>query len=94
MEAQRYPEDFDGIIAGDPANPQIALHASTVARSVDTFKDSQGFIPREKIVNVLAPAVMKACDAVDGVKDNLISNPWLASSIRSVAFKSATGRIA
>ncbi len=75
MEAQRYPEDFDGIIAGDPANPQIALHASTVARAVDTFKDSEGFIPREKIVNVLAPAVMKACDAADGVKDNLISNP-------------------
>jgi feruloyl esterase len=75
MEAQRYPEDFDGIIAGDPANPQIALHASTVDRAVDTIKDPAGFIPREKVVNVLAPAVMKACDAADGVKDNLVSNP-------------------
>jgi feruloyl esterase len=75
MEAQRYPEDFDGIIAGDPANPQIALHASSVDRAFQTFKDPQGFIPREKLVSVLEPAVLKACDATDGVKDNLISNP-------------------
>ena len=75
MEAQRYPEDFDAIIAGAPANPQIALHAGTVARTSDILKDPQGFIPREKIVNVLGRAVMRACDAHDGVKDNLISNP-------------------
>jgi len=75
MEAQRYPEDFDAIIAGAPANPQISLHAGNVARSVDILRDPEGFVPREKIVNVLAPAIMRACDAVDGVKDNLISNP-------------------
>jgi feruloyl esterase len=75
MEAQRYPEDFDGILAGAPANPHIALHAGDMARMSDMFKDPEGFIPPEKQRDVLGRAVMNACDALDGLKDNLISNP-------------------
>jgi feruloyl esterase len=45
MEAQRYPEDFDGIIAGAPANDHLYLHAGDMARMIDIFKDPKGLIP-------------------------------------------------
>ena len=35
MEAQRYPEDFDGIIAGALANRHIQMHTAGVARSIE-----------------------------------------------------------
>src|SRR5262249_12854226 len=74
MEAQRYPEDFDAILAGAPANDHIYLHAGDMARMTSIYKDSENLIPKAK-QEMLAKAVMNACDALDGVKDNLISNP-------------------
>jgi feruloyl esterase len=74
MEAQRYPEDFDAILAGAPANKHIHLHAADLARISDIFKDPAGFIPQSK-QNVLAQAVLNACDNLDGIKDSLVSNP-------------------
>jgi feruloyl esterase len=74
MAAQRYPEDFDAILAGAPANDHLYLHAGDMARMIDIFKDPEGFIPRAK-QDILARAVMNACDALDGVKDSLITNP-------------------
>jgi feruloyl esterase len=74
MAAQRYPEDFDAIIAGAPANDHTFLHAGDIVRMTNIYKDPEGFIPPPKQA-VLAQAVMNACDANDGVKDNLITNP-------------------
>jgi len=74
MAAQRYPEDFDAIIAGAPANEHLYLHAGDIARMTDIYKDPEGFIPQAK-ETMYAAAVMKACDALDGVTDNLITNP-------------------
>lgn len=74
MAAQRWPEDFDGIIAGAPANDHTWMHAADIARMTDIYKDPEGFIPQAK-QTVLAQAVMNACDALDGVKDNLVTNP-------------------
>ena len=74
MSAQRYPEDFDGILAGAPANDHIYLHAGDMWRMTSIFKDPEGFLPKAK-QTLLANAVMKACDALDGVKDSLVSNP-------------------
>ncbi len=74
MAAQRYPEDFDAILAGAPANDHLYLHAGDMARMIDIFKDPEGLIPQAK-QDMLAKAVMSACDALDGVKDNLITNP-------------------
>jgi feruloyl esterase len=74
MAAQRYPEDFDAIIAGAPANEHTWLHAGDIARMTDIYKDPEGYIPETK-QPLLAQAVMNACDASDGLKDNLISNP-------------------
>lgn len=74
MEAQRYPNDFDGIIAGAPANDHINLHAGDMSRQIDIFKDPAGFLNANKVA-MLADAVMKACDELDGVKDGILNDP-------------------
>jgi len=74
MEAQRYPNDFDGIIAGAPANDHIGLHAGDMSRQLDIFKDPAGYLNANKVAT-LAAAVMNSCDELDGVKDGLISDP-------------------
>jgi feruloyl esterase len=74
MEAQRYPEDFDAIIAGAPVYNQIHLNISQVAAQVGMLKNPAQLVPPNK-VTILANAVLGACDANDGVKDNIVSNP-------------------
>jgi feruloyl esterase len=74
MEAQRYPDDFDAIIAGAPVNNQVRLNVSQTALQVEMLKDPSRIVPPNK-VTLFANAVMAACDANDGVKDNIISDP-------------------
>jgi len=73
-EAQRYPEDFDAIIAGAPVYNQTRLHASQMALFVDMLKRPESILSNAKKTAV-ANAVLGACDAQDGVKDELITNP-------------------
>ncbi len=73
-EAQRYPNDYDGIIAGAPANYWTHLTAATVWAGAATHKDEASFIPPAKY-RVIHDAVVKACDAVDDLKDGLIDDP-------------------
>ncbi len=74
MEAQRYPADFEGIVAGDPGFDRAAESLQLIAAAQDTHKDAASFIPREKFV-VLHQAALDACDALDGIKDGIISDP-------------------
>jgi feruloyl esterase len=74
MEAQRYPDDFDAIIAGAPVNNQVRLNVSQTALQVEMLRDPSRIVPPNK-VTLFANAVMAACDANDGVKDNIISDP-------------------
>jgi len=74
MEAQRYPEDFDAIIAGAPANYQTHLHAWDLGVSVPVLKDPASAVSAAKL-SALNKAVIGACDAKDGVKDNLLNEP-------------------
>jgi feruloyl esterase len=75
VEAERYPLDFDGIVAGAPANPHIRLHAAALARFIGILKipGEHAFSPAKQ--NLLAKAVLNACDALDGVKDGLLTDP-------------------
>jgi feruloyl esterase len=73
-EAQRYPEDYDGIIAGAPANYWTHLNASSVWVGAATHKDEASFIPPAKY-RVMHDAAIKTCDEVDGLKDGLIDDP-------------------
>lgn len=74
MEAQRYPEDFDGIIAGAPANNQIPLCAWRMALISATLKDPARALPLSKAI-LVNNAVLDACDEIDGVRDRLLEDP-------------------
>src|SRR5437016_3492053 len=76
MEAQRYPEDFDAIIAGAPVYNQIRLNLATVAPQVEMLKDPSKMLLPAKIT-LLANAVVAACDEKDGVKEGIISDPQM-----------------
>lgn len=71
MEAQRYAEDFDGIIAGAPANnfTHIASQFMWIAQAL-----TAAYIPSAKLPAIDA-AVASACDAADGVKDGVLDDP-------------------
>jgi feruloyl esterase len=74
MSAQRYPEDFDGIIAGAPAYNQIYLSAWRMRLLMTALKSPQHALPPEKL-KLLNDAVLDKCDANDGVRDRLIEDP-------------------
>src|SRR5439155_24033135 len=74
-EAQRFPDDYDGIVAGDPANNRIRqtfgfLHSWIVTHS----RDGAPIIPADKL-SLLTKASVEACDGTDGVKDGVIDDP-------------------
>jgi hypothetical protein len=71
MEAQRYPEDFNGIIAGAPANNWSHLFTAFVWNEQAMAETP---IPAAKLPTI-QNAVVAQCDAVDGVKDGLIEDP-------------------
>jgi feruloyl esterase len=74
MEAQRFPDDFDAIIAGAPVHNMVHLNVSQVAVQVEMLRDPLRLVPPEK-KTLLANAVLTACDARDGVKDGIVSEP-------------------
>jgi feruloyl esterase len=73
MEAQRYPADFDGILAGDAANFWTHQMASEVWNGVVTGTPETN-LSKEKLQIVQDAAIAK-CDALDGAKDGLVSDP-------------------
>ncbi len=74
MEAQRYPADYDGILAGAPANNWTALVSSGVSDTQALTLDPASFIPQAKIPAISA-AVNAACDSLDGVRDGILNDP-------------------
>ena len=73
-EAERYPADYDAIIAGAPALYNMALHGVRVALDVMTHRTADSAIPPEKYP-AIHDAVLAACDAQDGVRDGVIDDP-------------------
>jgi len=72
-DLQRYPGDFDGVIAGAPAiNPRSAAQITWVAQTV--HRNEASFIPASKFP-VIQKAVLNTCDANDGVKDGVLEDP-------------------
>jgi hypothetical protein len=74
MEAQRYPDDYDGILAGAPANYWTHLLASALYDAQTTTLDPASYIPTTKIPTI-AKAVNDSCDAKDGVTDGVLNDP-------------------
>jgi feruloyl esterase len=72
--AQRYPQDFDGIIAGATAANASRLHGTQVWVAQQAHRDEASLIPANKYA-AIHEAVLKACDALDGVTDRVLENP-------------------
>lgn len=73
-ESQRFPDDYDGIVVGSPANPITHLNAADFWPAYLLNKNPSGVIPASKSTMIHA-AVLKACDELDGVKDGILENP-------------------
>ncbi len=74
MEAQRFPEDFDAIIAGAPGFNRTDGAFQSLGAMQATHRDPASFIPASKYP-MLHQAAINACDAGDGLKDGLITDP-------------------
>ena len=74
IEAQRFPGDYDGIIAGAPPISQTRLVTWSTHVGQVVLKDPRNAIPSSKYP-MIHRAVVNACDAVDGTKDGLIDDP-------------------
>jgi feruloyl esterase len=73
-EAQMYPDDYDGIVAGAPANNWTRLSAALMHAGVTNLKDPSATISRSKLL-MLHSAVLAACDRQDGIKDGILNDP-------------------
>ena len=74
MEAQRYPDDYDGILAGAPANNWTPLLSLGVSVTQALTATPASFIPPAKIP-AISNAVVAACDKLDGVADGILNDP-------------------
>ncbi|OLC74651.1 MAG: hypothetical protein AUH72_21425 [Acidobacteria bacterium 13_1_40CM_4_65_8] len=77
ISAQRFPDDFDGIVAGAPV---LNFSGTMIDYASNQRALSAAPIAPEKL-KVVADAVYAKCDAIDGVTDGLIDDP------RRCAFK-------
>jgi feruloyl esterase len=73
-EAQRFPADYDGIVAGDPGHNRIHLITGFLWSWEAIHKDTANPLPASKLP-MIHKAVMAACDAIDGLKDGIIDDP-------------------
>ena len=73
-EARRYPTDYNGIVAGDPANNRVRLHMNGYWAYEATHDDPASYIPPSKLP-MINKAVLNACDAWDGLTDGIIDDP-------------------
>jgi Tannase and feruloyl esterase len=69
MEAQRFPKDYDGIVAGAPANFWTRLLANGIWTDQALAETPDSWIPPEKL-SVVSDAALKACHGEDGVLDD------------------------
>jgi feruloyl esterase len=69
---QRWPEDYNGVLGAYAGWDQTELDLQFIRVSQAMYAKG-GFLPKSK-TRLLARSVMKACDALDGVRDGIISN--------------------
>ena len=74
MEAQRFPEDFDGISAGAPANDWTHLFTGFIWNEQALFADPASKVGPEKLP-AIQQAALAQCDKLDGVADGILNDP-------------------
>ena len=79
MEAQRYPEDFDGIVAGAPAynwSPGLASLTMQVSQAMypDPYNLQEAVVgPKEQ--KLIESSYLAMCDKQDGIEDGILNDP-------------------
>jgi feruloyl esterase len=73
-EAQRFPEDYDGILAGDAGNDRVHLNAGFLWGFAAAHNGDKLILPESKL-QLIHDAAIKACDAADGVLDGILEDP-------------------
>ncbi len=71
MAATRFPDDYDGIIAGALANRHIHMHTAGSARQIELARHPDMAIPAEK-AQMVSDAVMNKCDTL---REGFLNNP-------------------
>ncbi|WP_439486875.1 tannase/feruloyl esterase family alpha/beta hydrolase [Blastomonas fulva] len=76
ISAQRFPNDFDGIIAGAPVYDELGDSPYFIEYNLraNTAPDGSTILTKDKI-DVLHNAVLKQCDGLDGLNDGLLMDP-------------------
>jgi feruloyl esterase len=74
MSAQRFPADYDGIVAAMPANNWTRLMAGDLDATLAVFTDAASHLTPSAL-GVLYRGALAACDASDGVTDGVVSDP-------------------
>jgi feruloyl esterase len=75
MEAQRFPDDFDGIVSGAPVNYFVATHYTQLWVALAAHeKDDAGVLSQDDLALVNRAAIAQ-CDANDGVRDGVLEDP-------------------
>jgi feruloyl esterase len=77
MEAQRYPADFDGIVAIAPAFDFLEITTAFVRNLQAQYPtgDLSAPVVTPAVLRLLAAKVTEHCDAIDGVRDGTLENP-------------------
>ena len=72
-EVQRYPEDYNGVVAGAPATNWTKLHIEQLWGNLN-MQLAGNFVPQCKL-DAATNAAIAACDMIDGVQDGVIEDP-------------------
>ncbi len=85
MEAQRFPNDYDGILAGSPAYDRTHLHVASAAFFEQTHSAADAYLPNEAL-GLTHAAVLQSCAGTDGglATDNFLMKPASCSFDASV----------
>jgi feruloyl esterase len=75
MEAQRFPDDYDGIVAGAPVNDFVDIHIAQLWTALASKPATDEPLLGPADLELVTSAVLAQCDALDGVTDGLIEDP-------------------
>jgi Tannase and feruloyl esterase len=78
MEAQRFPDDFDGIVSGAPVYDWTRVLSAGIKNAQAAFPDPASLakpIVTADNLKLLQASVLEACDAADGVTDGVVDDP-------------------
>jgi feruloyl esterase len=73
-EAQRYPGDYDGILAGDAGNSRVHVNVGFLW-DFEAAHPNGSLVLDDATLQLVHDAVLKTCDAADGVKDGVLEDP-------------------